>query len=74
MRHMRNLDTRIAEALANEATKSSVFSDLLIEIDHALPLNSKALEAERVRMVDPPTPIQISPNGEWKASLWSAID
>ena len=50
---MTNLETRIAEALNDKDAKPSAFSDLLIEIHDALPLNAKALEAAQVRMVRP---------------------
>ena len=49
----RSLDARIADALNGEIVTSASLSDLIIAVEDALPLSAKALESERVRLVDP---------------------
>ena len=49
----RSLDQRIADALNGEIITSASLSDLIIEVEDAVPISTKALEAEKVRLVDP---------------------
>ena len=49
----RSLDQRISDLLNGEIITSSELSDLIISVEDALPISSKALEAEKVRLVDP---------------------
>ena len=48
-----HLDAKIAAILADEAATSSAISDLILEVESALPINAKEIDHTRLRMADP---------------------